>query len=1393
VSRHAVDRVEFLAVEGWALAPDGQPAEVSLWHDSQQLPATLERLPRPDVQAHCGGSVALDSGFVLRLDAADWWQRFGAQPSRCTLHVQGAACAELEVALDEAEFAAWIDSVASMPASPQRTAEWARLQPLLTPTALGRGDLPQWAQACWQQGGTARPDSLRAAAERIDGLRISGWVSDTAAPNDRFVVHCHQQAWPARARRIARDDVRQALSGAGPRCGFELDLPSGIWAATPLGADAWVQLSVNGHKLWPRPRRIARATLLPMVQAALHWLDSRSGAEHPAIASEAWLQAADHGFHQAQALEHALVAGLMAQWPVEAQARLRRHVAGADAEALMPWLAGDASRFAASTPNDDARAIWRLQQAFNAALGDVAVAGEQGAAPLQQALQRLLAEHPGQPAERLQPFLSSLIPTFCKVGGLSVLRPLLTDEHLDSLGRHDGRWELSLLLPLRLRDELPARRLTAAVALAQRIAQPAAGGWLNTVTVLDAITQAHQALQAGWVLDDEEVHRFIGAMLALWQSLAADPLWSRLHDHHLLRGHVQLLRCRPWLDDTQAEQVAQSALRHYALVPAFWQVAQQDLPTAEWPAALLAARARAEPVLATLTTGTGADRAANTHGLFAWARADGVGEVASLQRHALQAAAAHSDTDDAWQTGLPLADRLRTRLEGDRAEAAWREVSPTPWPSQVAIRTAAWAARHELGQAGVANDHERCHTALAKLRAAAGERAGFIGVPLLLQAARSAPVELAAEAGRALAEALEFALAACASRQTEHLWPPAALCATGAGLAHWAGQSGAPAWVQPLHQRWSMAAAAVWGAERVQSATALPDSVASPSASPGTSVLIVLRRFAETTAAASPWIDVLQQGQDGAGQGFSLCLWDPVGPAGDLAADSDAHADLPRLVQPSLIGLLRHLLTRSDHGQFFLIDADTAPALDTWLANTGVLSAHYHGAADATATCQVRAEPNRLQLDLSPADLPTARVATGLGLSRQALAWALACLDDDSAPAWLTQTVDEERLLAKLLAAAGVLLDQRGQWLLRTRPVVGFLDLPPPGPGSPTVLTLGSVGDSLASCLSGKTPHGPPRIWPTDRTPSLVGALGSQQLVRLRDPWAGAPPAADEVSVFAVARNERVLMPHFLAHYRALGVRRFTFADNLSDDGTREYLLGQPDVMLYSVDTPYKLSHYGVAWQQAMLAAHAQGRWALVVDIDEFLVWPGCETETLAARCARLAADGHDAALALMVDMYPEGPLDAADFERGAPFAEAPCFDAVPALRWRLGSGSYSNSPSYVSSARHRLLPGSPPNHYTAQKVPLLRYHPFVRWSEGLHYAAGVQRAPEPLFLAHFKYHRGFRAKVEEEVARKQHYNDAEEYRKYRALWAEARGMMFDSTVSRRYVDSQSFADIPWN
>ena len=69
--------------------------------------------------------------------------------------------------------------------------------------------------------------------------------------------------------------------------------------------------------------------------------------------------------------------------------------------------------------------------------------------------------------------------------------------------------------------------------------------------------------------------------------------------------------------------------------------------------------------------------------------------------------------------------------------------------------------------------------------------------------------------------------------------------------------------------------------------------------------------------------------------------------------------------------------------------------------------------------------------------------------------------------------------------------------------------------------------------------------------------------------------------------------------------------DNLSDDGSREYLLDQPDVVLYSADTDYNKSHYGVLWQQAILSNHCLNKWVLMADADEFLIYPGSETNDI--------------------------------------------------------------------------------------------------------------------------------------------------------------------------------------
>jgi hypothetical protein len=80
--------------------------------------------------------------------------------------------------------------------------------------------------------------------------------------------------------------------------------------------------------------------------------------------------------------------------------------------------------------------------------------------------------------------------------------------------------------------------------------------------------------------------------------------------------------------------------------------------------------------------------------------------------------------------------------------------------------------------------------------------------------------------------------------------------------------------------------------------------------------------------------------------------------------------------------------------------------------------------------------------------------------------------------------------------------------------------------------------------------------------------------------------------------------------------------------------------------------------------------------------------------------------------------------------------------------------------------------------------------SQGLHYASNLTLSSKVCWFAHFKYHAGFKDKVSKEIRRAQHFNNAAEYLRYAALFAEGRGGFKDARCSRRYEDSASFASI---
>ncbi len=278
-------------------------------------------------------------------------------------------------------------------------------------------------------------------------------------------------------------------------------------------------------------------------------------------------------------------------------------------------------------------------------------------------------------------------------------------------------------------------------------------------------------------------------------------------------------------------------------------------------------------------------------------------------------------------------------------------------------------------------------------------------------------------------------------------------------------------------------------------------------------------------------------------------------------------------------------------------------------------------------------------------------------------------------------------------------------------------------------------------------------------------------------PFPGPP---GKLALFSIIGDEIYFLPHFLQHYRRLGVYEFYFLVDRSTDGSLEYLLAQPDCAVLSSRFKFKdrlTLHIGGETIQRRFAdvcrflvprTFFQGRWGLVADADEFLLLPDGGTD-LNAFVDRLGRHGLNACRAVMVDFYPR---TLADIDRHGhadePFRVAPFYDVVP-IDWPDGAQhpvALAHEVSVRSRINARLIhsfpqwadelkEGAP---VMLHKVPLLRWHAHTLMLD----AHTTNHAPSDrvqVALAHFKFFPGWQHKVAGALTEKQYARGSVKYR----------------------------------
>lgn len=280
----------------------------------------------------------------------------------------------------------------------------------------------------------------------------------------------------------------------------------------------------------------------------------------------------------------------------------------------------------------------------------------------------------------------------------------------------------------------------------------------------------------------------------------------------------------------------------------------------------------------------------------------------------------------------------------------------------------------------------------------------------------------------------------------------------------------------------------------------------------------------------------------------------------------------------------------------------------------------------------------------------------------------------------------------------------------------------------------------------------------------------STELTLVQDHTSAIRP--EDILLVCTMRNEQIRLPYFLEYYRDMGIGHFLFVDNDSDDGSVEYLRGMADVSLWKTDASYRRAGFGIDWMNFLKRKYAHGHWVLVVDPDEFFVYPFCDTRPIRALTDWLDNCAIRSFAAMLIDVYPKGRIDAVPYQAGQ--------DPLEIAHW-FDSGNYTISRNHKytnlwiqGGPRARVFfPDEP------EKAPALNKVPLVKWDRRYAFVSsthmllprGLNRVYDEWggekasgVLLHAKFLDTFGAKAAEELDRREHYAASVEYKAYAEL-----------------------------
>jgi hypothetical protein len=305
-------------------------------------------------------------------------------------------------------------------------------------------------------------------------------------------------------------------------------------------------------------------------------------------------------------------------------------------------------------------------------------------------------------------------------------------------------------------------------------------------------------------------------------------------------------------------------------------------------------------------------------------------------------------------------------------------------------------------------------------------------------------------------------------------------------------------------------------------------------------------------------------------------------------------------------------------------------------------------------------------------------------------------------------------------------------------------------------------------------------------------------------------PNENSIVLICVIRDELLLLPAFIEHYRTLGVSHFIFIDNGSHDDSLLFLQKQQEgvqIQIWQTLDSYAENDYGMIWVNKVLSSQCKEMWCVVVDADEFVVLNG---QLLPELKQQLERNFHSVAQFVLIDFYPREftnySVDNSKYKN--PFLSSSFYDRIRSRQYHYFDLAPDNSFVIKGGVRQRIYQGLPANNQSVclNKKSFFRYDFYNthRLSAGMHWLFPhdfenwnydnwdvsnqfVSYQERIHVIAHFKFARPdiyeyFLTRIE----RNQDWNNSEEFKSY---LLNRKASFFDPIESREFSSSARLYD----